>query len=143
MITREADYAIRIVLALARHTDTAPVSAGAVSDEMGIPHRFVRKIAGRLVRAGLVRSLRGRAGGLRLARRPAAISLLDVLAAVDPASVTLNICLLDPRACRRAGLCEVHPHFASLQGALERGLASVSFAQLAWPRPEGAAHPGG
>jgi Rrf2 family protein len=107
--------------------------AGAVSAEMDIPYRFVRKIAGRLVRAGLVRGLRGRAGGLRLARRPAAISLLDVLAAVDASSVTLNICLLDPRACRRAGLCEIHPHFAAMQGELERRLAAVSFAQLASP----------
>jgi Rrf2 family protein len=110
------------------------MSTGAVASEMDIPYRFVRKIAGRLVRAGLVRSARGRAGGLRLARRPTAISLLDVLSAVDPSSVTLNICLLDPRACRRVGACEVHPHFAAMQGDLERRLAAVSFAQLASSR---------
>lgn len=131
MITREADYAIRIVLSLARHAPKpAPVSAESVSEEMAIPYRFVRKIAGKLVRAGIVRSLRGRTGGLRLARRPATISLLDVLYAVDPATVTLNLCLLDPSACRRMGLCAVHPHLAAIQTDLERALAAVSFAQL-------------
>lgn len=131
MITREADYAIRIVLALARHAaDPAPVSAEVVADEMAVPYRFVRKIAGKLVRAGLVASARGRFGGLRLARRASTLSLLDVLMAVDPETVTLNICLLDPRACRRTGTCVIHPRLASIQADLERSLASVTFASL-------------
>lgn len=131
MITREADYAIRMVLCLTRHAaDAAPVPASDISTEMEIPYRFVRKIAGRLVRSGLARSHRGKAGGLRLARRPSALSVLDVLTAIDPSAVTLNVCLLDPRSCRRLGHCEVHAPLARIQGDLERALAQVTFASL-------------
>jgi Rrf2 family protein len=134
MMTREADYAIRIVLALTRHAGEAgAVSAMPVAQEMDIPYRFVRKIAGKLVRAGIVRSTRGRAGGLRLARRPAALSVLDVLNAIDPAVVTLNLCMLDPRKCRRFGLCEIHSPLARVQTDLERSLAAITFADLAAP----------
>jgi Rrf2 family protein len=135
MITREADYAIRLVLCLARHgADAAPVPASGIAAEMEIPYRFVRKIAGRLVRAGLVRSVRGKAGGLRLARRPSALSVLDVLTVIDPSAVTLNVCLLDPRACRRVDHCEVHDPLAKVQSQIERALAGLTFAALAAPR---------
>jgi Rrf2 family protein len=136
MITRESDYALRIVLALARRSaDPAAVPARSVSDEMDIPYRFVRKIAGKLVRAGIVRSMRGRAGGLRLTRRSSTLSVLDVLTAIDPAVVTLNLCLLNPRDCRRFGLCEIHPPLAAVQTQLERGLAAITFANLASAAP--------
>lgn len=142
MITREADYAIRIALALARRVgDTAVMSAEPISKEMDIPYRFVRKIAGKLVRAGIVRSTRGRAGGLRLARRPSALTVLDVLLAVAPASVTLNACLLDPRTCRRIGHCEVHGPLATVQAQIERGLAAITFADLAAASPDRNARP--
>lgn len=130
MITRETDYAIRAVLCLALHGDEGAISTTTVATEMEIPYRFLRRILLRLVEEGLVVSTRGKQGGLRLARPAAAISLRDVVYAVDPETVTLNICLLDSESCSRAAYCVVHAELARIQALLNQQFADVTLASL-------------
>ncbi len=131
MITREADYAIRVVLYLARRADDEKtISTAELSDEMEIPYRFLRKIVRRMVDAGLVLSQRGKGGGVSLAVPAAGISLLDVLHAIDPKSVMLNACLEEDPNCDRLSVCPAHLQFKGLQEALDKGLHAVTFDQL-------------
>lgn len=130
MLTRESDYAIRALLYLARHTEGAPQSAMVIAEAMDIPYRFVRRILLKLNNAGLVDSVRGKQGGLKLALIPAYISLLDIARAVDPQTVTLNLCLTEPDACRRSPQCVVHRELARVQAMIARELASISLADL-------------
>jgi len=131
MITREADYAIRVVLYLARQSDgEATVSTAELSEEMDIPYRFLRKIVRRMVDAGLVLSQRGKGGGVSLAVAPSRISLLDVLRAIDPKSVVLNACLDAPADCDRLRTCPTHAEFRKLQELLDKGLHAITFDEL-------------
>ncbi|HOF88108.1 MAG TPA: Rrf2 family transcriptional regulator, partial [Armatimonadota bacterium] len=84
MITRETDYAIRAMLYLAHHAGDGAISAATVAEAMDIPYRFLRRILSRLVGTNLLVSTRGKQGGLRLARDPEEVSLLDVVEAMDP-----------------------------------------------------------
>lgn len=130
MITRETDYAIRSLLYLARHDGGQPQSAAVIAEEMAIPYRFARRILLRLVEERLVSSVRGKQGGLKLALQPEYISLLDIARAVDPLTVTLNICLTDPAACGRSSHCVVHDELTRMQALLTKELAAVSLADL-------------
>jgi len=130
MLTRETDYAIRALLFLARGADGRPQSAAVIAEAMEIPYRFVRRILHKLGAAGLVSSARGKLGGLTLALQPEYISLLDITQAVDPDTVTLNLCLTDPVACSRTGRCVVHNELSRIQAILARELAAVSLADL-------------
>lgn len=135
MITREADYAVRTVLHLTRkYGGEGRVRSRELADEMEIPYRFFRKLVGRLVDAGLVRSRRGRDGGLLLGRPPDNISLLDVLNAMDPNGVKLNLCLSDARLCGRSGLCPVHDRLVGLQSVLDEKLDEITFESLIAPK---------
>ena len=69
------------MLALAAAGDT--VSAQALADAQGLPHKFLEAILGDLRRAGLVRSHRGAVGGYRLTAPADEISLGDIIRAVD------------------------------------------------------------
>lgn len=80
-ISARADYAVRAVIAIAQHDDH--VSAEAVAEEQGIPSSFLEVILSSLRRAGIVASRRGAAGGYRLALSPSAVSVADVIRAVD------------------------------------------------------------
>ncbi len=131
MITRETDYAIRALLFLALQGDKQIVSTTVLAEEMDIPYRFLRRIVLRLVAQGLINSVRGKAGGLRLAKSPAAVSLLDVVGAVDPDAITMNICLTGEHGCSRAPHCAVHEELAAIQQQLHRSLADISLATLA------------
>jgi Rrf2 family protein len=129
MITREADYAIRALLALA-----GPAGAGRSAAELAriahVPYPFLRRVLARLVGAGIVRSSRGCNGGMRLARPAARVSLLDVALATDVAAITLNLCLRDRRACSRVRHCAVHVSLRRVQRDLWAALDGVKLARL-------------
>jgi Rrf2 family transcriptional regulator, cysteine metabolism repressor len=84
LFSAKAEYACLAMLELAvRYGDPRPVRLADIADKHGIPQRFLVQILLQLKGAGLVVSTRGASGGYRLARPAAAISLREVLAAID------------------------------------------------------------
>ncbi|MEI6212230.1 MAG: Rrf2 family transcriptional regulator [bacterium] len=129
MFTRETDYAFRAVLALAAASGRR--SAAELARETQVSHAFLRRVLTKLSTGGLVLSLRGRTGGVRLARPAAAITLLDVAQAIDPAQITLNRCLRDGGTCSRMRQCTVHAALDPLQREIQLALARITFDTLA------------
>ena len=84
LVTRETDYAVRCILYLAQADDQI-ANVTEVSRKMHIPKTFLAKIFQRLAKAGLVVSNRGMNGGFRLAKKPSAMSLLDIAEAIQRA----------------------------------------------------------
>jgi Rrf2 family protein len=83
-ISAKAEYACLAVLALARQTpEGPPLRIREISKEYGIPERYLVQILLQLKGAGLVVSTRGAAGGYRLARPAASISLSEILGVID------------------------------------------------------------
>lgn len=109
IITREIDYAFRIVLHLSRNTDQGRIEAKFISEEEAIPLRFALKILRKLVHSGLVQSFKGIHGGYILAVDPENVSLLDVIEAVD-GDIFINRCMDEPSKCNagRGSSCNVH-----------------------------------
>lgn len=125
-----ADYAVVIMAAAARHCGCARVSAGQLAEETGVPVPTVQKLVSRLTGAGLLRSSRGVGGGLKLARPPAAISIADIVEAVE-GPIALTTCLEQGRHdCTLESACHVRPHWPQVNAALRGALAQVSLTQL-------------
>ena len=82
-ISAKADYAVRALAELAAMPGPEPVKAEQIAQSQDISEAFLLGILGELRRAGLVRSQRGQSGGYALARPAAAITLADVIRAVD------------------------------------------------------------
>jgi Rrf2 family protein len=83
-LTRSSAYALAAMACLARQGGGALVPSHALAAQASqIPERFLLKLLLPLVGAGILRSVRGPGGGYRLARPAAAISVLDVVQAVD------------------------------------------------------------
>jgi Rrf2 family protein len=81
--TQQVRYAIYGVFDLAYHGGVRPVPLAEVGERQAIPARYLEQIFQKLRRAGLVESKRGPGGGYRLARRPDAIRLSEVVRAVQ------------------------------------------------------------
>ena len=77
---------------------------------MAIPERFLPRVMTDLVAAGLVEGGAGRTGGYRLARPRRAITLLDIIAAVEPEPDRAT-CILRGGPCGLDGRCAVHDAF--------------------------------
>jgi len=80
-IPAKVDYGIRALLALA--AAGTPQTAESLAGQQGLPPRFLGAILADLRRAGVVASQRGAEGGYRLARDPDAITIADVIRALD------------------------------------------------------------
>jgi FeS assembly SUF system regulator len=125
-----ADYAIVMMAAAARHCGTARLNATALAEDTGVPLPTAQKLVGRLAAAGLVESARGTGGGFRLARPAAAISLADIVEAVE-GPIALTTCVDEDRHdCALDGHCQVKPHWGVVNAAIRGALADVSLAQL-------------
>ena len=113
-LTKRADYAIRAMLALARSAPGERRSVRDLANDQQIPARFLPQAMSDLIRAGLVEAAVGRRGGYRLAKPAAAISILDVVEAVEGDS-RRRVCILRGGACALAAVCDVHEVFAAAQ----------------------------
>src|SRR5437870_2455425 len=80
-------HAVKAVVYLARTPGRGGAPSHEIAREYGLSEKFLLKVLGQLVRAGLVGSRKGPGGGYWLARGPADVTLLDVLEAVDDAAV--------------------------------------------------------
>lgn len=129
-----ADYAVVMMAAAARHCGTVRLNAGQLAIETGVPLPTAQKLVSRLAAAGLVESARGTGGGFRLARPAAAISLADIVEAVE-GPIALTTCVDEDRHdCALDGHCAVKPHWGVVNSAIRGALASVPLTQLSAPR---------
>jgi Rrf2 family iron-sulfur cluster assembly transcriptional regulator len=128
-LTKRGDYAVRAVLALARTPVGRLLSVRRIAEEMAIPVRFLPQVMGDLAAAGLVEATTGRAGGYRLARPAAAITLLDVVEAVEGDS-RRRTCVLRGGPCGLDGFCDVHDVFFAAQDAMLNILGDATIAEL-------------
>lgn len=126
-----ADYAVVTMAAASRHCGGARVSATQLAEETGVPAPTVQKLVSRLTAAGLLRSSRGVGGGLKLARPAAAITLADIIEAVE-GPIALTACVEHGRHdCTLESACMVRPHWPLINETLRGALAQVSLTRLA------------
>ncbi len=127
-ITRQADYAVRAVLHLARSGDTR-IATSTIAEEQRIPPSFLAKIVSQLSIAGLLHTSRGARGGVTLARSPQEITLLEVIEAID-GPIQLNECVGDAGACSFDADCPLRPVWCDAQEDLVRKLKGTNFANM-------------
>ncbi len=128
-ITRQADYATRAVLYLARMQNGHRVATSKVALEQKIPPAFLVKIISQLSIAGILHTSRGVRGGVQLARAPGTITLLEVIEAMD-GPIQLNECVEASGNCILEDECPLRQVWCDAQTKLVAQLKSTDFAQL-------------
>jgi Rrf2 family protein len=129
-IARHTDYAARLVLHLAALGDDVQVKISDVAEKRLLPVAFVRRLVGRLVRAGILTATRGAGGGVRLAKPAAEISLLDIVQAME-GGIALNRCVHGGAGCPLAARCPIQCVWNTVNQQLKDSLAAVRFDALA------------
>ena len=130
-LTAQTDYAVVMLAAAARHCGVSGrLNATLLADETGLPLPTVQKLVSRLSAAGLIESTRGTGGGFRLSRPPAAISLTDIIEAIE-GPIAMTACIEEGRHdCAIEASCAVRPHWGAVNGVVRDALAGVTLASL-------------
>lgn len=129
-INRKTDYAVRVMLALAKHPYGARLSTKHVEKQTLIPPPFLRRIIADLARAGLMHTFPGPNGGLQLAREPHEINLYQVWEAVE-GQLLICDCLQAPEECPLECNCSLRACWGKLQAILVHEMESTSLAEIA------------
>lgn len=127
-ISRKTDYALRI-LALLAENEGELLSVRTAADQVDVPYSFARSIQHGLVNAGIIESLRGVHGGMRLSVDPDDLTIRRIVEAVQ-GPLALNDCTADSAPCDRSAACCYHPIWMGAQALLNNYLDSVSLADV-------------
>ncbi|MEL6485726.1 MAG: SUF system Fe-S cluster assembly regulator [Pseudomonadota bacterium] len=123
-----ADYAVITMSQAATHCGDGRVSAAELASETGLPVPTVQRLVSKLTAAGLLRSVRGAKGGLQLGRPAAAITVADIVEAVE-GPIALTACV-DHAACEYEVGCQMKAHWPLINTALRGALAGITLDHL-------------
>ena len=130
MLTRTGGYALHAALAIAEMgADGRSVRAHEIAEALDLPGNYLAKILHSLSRTGLLVSERGRHGGFRLARDPAEIRLIEVVAGFDALGRERQ-CLLGRGTCSDAGGCPAHREWKEASAPAFRFFETRTLADL-------------
>lgn len=136
-VTRLTDYATLLLSLLAAAPETVH-SATLLSERTRLELTTVSKVLKLLAQGDLVKGYRGVNGGYRLARAADAISLLEVVEAIE-GPVELTECSSSHSRCEYQPWCSVSPHWRQLNDVIADALRGVNLAQMLRSPPPQAA----
>jgi Rrf2 family protein len=129
-LSKKSDYGLIAMKHLAIRQDAGTSSsAREISEAYAIPLELLAKVLQRLARARLLVSVQGTRGGYRLGRAASAISVADVIQAVD-GPVAVTACAPDDHTCEQYGTCSIRDPLWKLKGRIVEMLATVTVAEL-------------
>jgi FeS assembly SUF system regulator len=131
ILSKLADYGVIVATHLAAFP-ARQVTAATIASETRLPQATVAKVLKALARAGLVTAARGASGGYRLARDATAISVAEVVAAID-GDIGLTQCSVHVEECTRTSFCPTRPHWAAINRAVGEALSAVSLDAMLTP----------
>src|SRR5580658_9998067 len=131
ILSKLADYGVIVATHLAAFPDRQ-VTAGATAAATRLPQATVAKLLKTLAHAGVVTATRGASGGYRLARPASAISVAEVVSAID-GDIGLTQCSVHVDECAHTNYCPTRPHWAAINRAVGEALSAVTLDEMISP----------
>lgn len=122
-------YATRALLDLARHQTEKPTPLKDIARRQEISLYYLEHLVAPLITAGIIRSSRGPAGGIRLLKPPHEIKLSEVIRLVEGSTAPVE-CIVNPEVCPRSELCVTREIWGELGRAISTVLESITLQDL-------------
>ena len=82
-LTTQSEYSLLALLYLARHGKKGHIPLATIAKEQGLPFKYLEQLMHTLIRAGIVRGLKGQHGGYQLALKPEEIPIAKIIRLFD------------------------------------------------------------
>lgn len=122
-------YGTRAMLDLALHQQQEPLSTKEIADHQDVSPKYLESLLATLRQAGLLRSVRGAAGGHLLARAPHEITLREIFEAMEGTEGFVQ-CTVEPDICPRVSSCVTREVWADMQAACLEVLENTTLQDL-------------
>ena len=128
-LSQTSGYAI-LALSCLEETGESWTLAKDITQRVDVPGPYLSKILHALAKANLIHAKRGYRGGFRLARNAEAITLLDIVEAVD-GTAWASRCMLGLETCSDERACPTHAFWKAERARIQAGLRSLSLKHVA------------
>lgn len=128
-LTKQGDYAIRAIMELSKYGADVIIKTKQIASVQEIPEVYLTKIIQLLARSGIVETVRGAGGGVRLLKNPRQLTFRHVIEAVE-GPIALNRCLEEESRCNRNHTCEAHVAWERVNQSLISELEKIFFSDL-------------
>jgi Rrf2 family protein len=123
-ITKNTDYAIRALMALAERKGQF-ISAREIASQQKVPYPFLRRILHGLIRSRLIESKEGSGGGVRLLKDPAEIKIVDLIY-IFQGGVELADCMFRRKLCPNRSKCVLRTEIKRIEGIVVREFGKMT-----------------
>lgn len=128
VLTKNTDYAIRALLALAAEQGSY-LSARAISQQQDIPYQFLRRLLQEMIRHGLVTSKDGAAGGFMLSRSPDTIRVSELIG-IFQGPVQVSECMFRKQICANRARCVLRHEIMRIEQVVQQEFDKVTIGKL-------------
>jgi len=128
-INRQTDYAVRVLLALAKHPPGTRLSTAEVREEMLIPKSVSLRVVADLAKGEFIETFPGRDGGIVLSRPIGEINLYQVVRYFE-GNFAVSECIHQKGFCPFETTCPVQRKWSRLQDLIVNELKKITFAEL-------------
>ncbi|HJM70402.1 MAG TPA: Rrf2 family transcriptional regulator [Candidatus Marinimicrobia bacterium] len=130
LYSKSAEYAIQAMIYLAEHKPEKPVMIRKIAEDYNIPYQFLAKIMQVLVKHRLIKAMRGRTGGVLLAKDSSKIYLNQIVNAIDGPPPEEDMCVVGLDLCTDEAPCPLHDRYKPIRKQLSKLLVEESLEDL-------------
>ncbi len=128
-ISTRGRYGVRLMIELATHCGKGPVLLKDIATYQNISEKYLWQLIKPLKSVGLINSIRGSKGGYVLAKPPAAITMKEIIGALE-GSLCLVDCVDHPEACERSESCASRDLWGEASQIFAKKLESLTLADM-------------
>jgi Rrf2 family protein len=128
-LSTKGQYGARALLDLALHYDGNPILLKDIAKRQAISAQYLEHLVSPLIKAGIVRSIRGARGGVTLAKPPEEIKLSQVIQILEGSTAPVE-CVDNPEVCTRSDFCVTRDVWGEMKRAIIQVLESTTLQDL-------------
>lgn len=106
--SKSAEYAIQAMIYLAEHRSEENTMVSTIAEDYNIPRHFLAKLVQSLAKHYLIKSVRGRNGGIKLSKPARDIRVIDIIYAIDGPPDEKEMCVIGLDECSDSVPCPMH-----------------------------------
>ena len=131
LYSKSAEYAIQAMIYLAENEGKNLAMVSTIAETYDIPKHFLAKLVQTLTHHHLIKSYRGRKGGIELGRPADKITMLQVVNAIEGPPPEHEMCVIGLDICSDSVCCPLHNQWKHIKVQMQETLQHQTLAELA------------
>jgi Rrf2 family protein len=130
MVSTKGRYALTVMVDLARKGEDGYVSLSDIAESEKLSMKYLESIIAILNKGGMLKSLRGKNGGYKLARDPKDYTINEILLLTEGTLAPVNCIMQDGVQCEKAATCSTLPLWAGLDKVIDGYLSGITLEDI-------------